>query len=159
MHTYSCAVRFSTAVRFCGCVCVSVCGDSITSTSQLTGSHRHKASLPPYLRASLALTNIAFLLADAWFAYYVVVVLFAFLGVLLSPFFFCFHLLDLIPRVETLRVVVRSVTYNGRQLLMTVVLLAIVLFLFSIVAFNLFRETFVSVRARRGRVHRLCFVS
>jgi len=49
-------------------------------------------------------------------------VIFAIFGNVLSPFFLCFHLLDLVYRSETLKNVLRAVTFNGQQLLMTAML-------------------------------------
>jgi hypothetical protein len=73
--------------------------------------------------------------------YYAAYVTFTYLGNFVSPFFYAFHLLDLVHRVETLKAVVRSVTYNGQQLIMTVVLVVVVVYLYAIVGFVMFRET------------------
>ena len=42
-------------------------------------------------------------------------------GLLQSPVFYSFHLLDLINRLPTLKDVIRSVTMNMKQLLMTAI--------------------------------------
>jgi len=97
---------------------------------------------PLYLVIVTYAMNLFFLVTNGDFCYYLTYVLFAFLGDFSSPFFFAFHLLDLIHRFETLKVVVRSVTYNGSQLVMTVVLVVVVVYLYAIVAFNIFRESF-----------------
>ncbi len=98
-----------------------------------------------------------------------VYVTFTWLGNFVSPFFFAFHLLDLIHRFETLKAVIRSVTRNGRQvcrvassacldnthacvcrlqLFMTFVLMTVIIYVYAIVCFLFFRQTFtVSVCA------------
>ncbi len=43
-----------------------------------------------------------------------------------NPFFFCVHLLDVAYRNKTLQNVLKSVTVNGWQLLLTMLLMAIV---------------------------------
>ena len=56
-------------------------------------------------------------------------------GLLQSPVFYSFHLLDLINRLPTLKDVIRSVTMNMKQLLMTAMLSMIVIYLFAVFAF------------------------
>ncbi|XP_060131529.1 ryanodine receptor 1 isoform X2 [Zootoca vivipara] len=57
-----------------------------------------------------------------------------------NNFFFASHLLDIAMGVKTLRTILSSVTHNGKQLLMTVGLLAVVVYLYTVVAFNFFRK-------------------
>nr|XP_055030657.1 ryanodine receptor 1b isoform X5 [Misgurnus anguillicaudatus] len=57
-----------------------------------------------------------------------------------NNFFFACHLLDIAMGVKTLRTILSSVTHNGKQLLMTVGLLAVVVYLYTVVAFNFFRK-------------------
>ena len=57
-------------------------------------------------------------------------------GCLISPFFLCSHLLDLVYRSETLKNVLRAVTFNGQQLLMTVTPIAIVPYTSLLVVFQ-----------------------
>jgi len=53
------------------------------------------------------------------------------------------QLLDIIYREETLLNVIRSVTKNGRSILLTAVLGVILVYLFSIVGFVFFRDDFM----------------
>lgn len=69
-------------------------------------------------------------------------VIFAIFGNVLSPFFLCFHLLDLVYRSETLKNVLRAVTFNGQQLLMTAMLCLIVIYIYSIIGFTLIRQNY-----------------
>lgn len=51
--------------------------------------------------------------------------------------------MDIIYREETLLNVIRSVTKNGRSILLTAVLGVILIYLFSIVGFIFFRDDFM----------------
>ncbi|XP_028295256.1 LOW QUALITY PROTEIN: ryanodine receptor 3 [Gouania willdenowi] len=57
-----------------------------------------------------------------------------------NNFFFAAHLLDIAMGFKTLRTILSSVTHNGKQLVLTVGLLAVVVYLYSVVAFNFFRK-------------------
>ncbi|KAM6965090.1 ryanodine receptor 3 [Aplochiton taeniatus] len=57
-----------------------------------------------------------------------------------NNFFFAAHLLDIAMGVKTLRTILSSVTHNGKQLMLTVGLLAVVVYLYTVVAFNFFRK-------------------
>uniref|UniRef100_A0A665VDB3 Ryanodine receptor 2b (cardiac) n=1 Tax=Echeneis naucrates TaxID=173247 RepID=A0A665VDB3_ECHNA len=57
-----------------------------------------------------------------------------------NNFFFAAHLLDVAMGFKTLRTILSSVTHNGKQLVLTVGLLAVVVYLYTVVAFNFFRK-------------------
>uniref|UniRef100_A0A8B9TRC2 Ryanodine receptor 3 n=1 Tax=Anas platyrhynchos TaxID=8839 RepID=A0A8B9TRC2_ANAPL len=57
-----------------------------------------------------------------------------------NNFFFAAHLLDIAMGFKTLRTILSSVTHNGKQLVLTVGLLAVVVYLYTVVAFNFFRK-------------------
>uniref|UniRef100_A0A3Q3G7S4 Ryanodine receptor 2b (cardiac) n=1 Tax=Labrus bergylta TaxID=56723 RepID=A0A3Q3G7S4_9LABR len=57
-----------------------------------------------------------------------------------NNFFFAAHLLDIAMGFKTLRTILSSVTHNGKQLALTVGLLAVVVYLYTVVAFNFFRK-------------------
>ncbi|KAM5146539.1 LOW QUALITY PROTEIN: ryanodine receptor 1 [Mantella aurantiaca] len=57
-----------------------------------------------------------------------------------NNFFYAAHLIDIAMGVKTLRTILSSVTHNGKQLMMTVGLLAVVVYLYTVVAFNFFRK-------------------
>ncbi|KAM9591511.1 LOW QUALITY PROTEIN: ryanodine receptor 1-like [Morphnus guianensis] len=61
-----------------------------------------------------------------------------------NNFFFASHLLDITMGVKTLRTILSSVTHNGKQLAMTVGLLAVVMSLYTVVAFNFFCKFYKS---------------
>jgi len=57
--------------------------------------------------------------------------------------FYLLQLFDLIYREETLFNVIKSVTRNGRSILLTAVLAIILVYLFSIVGFLFLRNDFI----------------
>lgn len=54
-----------------------------------------------------------------------------------------FQLLDIVYREETLLNVMRSVTRNGRSILLTAVLALVLVYMFSIVGYMFFRDHFL----------------
>ncbi|XP_064633177.1 inositol 1,4,5-trisphosphate receptor-like isoform X3 [Lineus longissimus] len=65
------------------------------------------------------------------------------LGLAVHEFFFSLLLLDVVYREETLLNVIRSVTKNGRSILLTALLAVILIYLFSIIAFIFFQDDFL----------------
>ncbi|XP_028821570.1 ryanodine receptor 2-like isoform X1 [Denticeps clupeoides] len=57
-----------------------------------------------------------------------------------NNFFFAAHLLDIAMGFKTIRTILSSVTHNGKQLMLTVGLLAVVVYLYTVVAFNFFQK-------------------
>ena len=64
------------------------------------------------------------------------------LETLVLGLFFAFHLLECVYRFETLKNVLRAITFNARQLGVTMLLLCTIIYLFTIVYFVFFRHTF-----------------
>ena len=58
-------------------------------------------------------------------------------------FFFAGHLLDIAVAIDALRTILQSVTHNGKQLLLTVMLLTIIVYIYTVIAFNFFRKFYV----------------
>jgi ryanodine receptor 2 len=58
-------------------------------------------------------------------------------------FFFAAHLLDVAVCFKTLGTILASVTHNGKQLVLTVLLLSIVVYVYTVIAFNFFRKFYV----------------
>lgn len=56
---------------------------------------------------------------------------------------FLFQLFDLVYREETLLNVIKSVTRNGRSIVLTAVLALILVYLFSIVGYIFFKDDFI----------------
>ena len=57
-----------------------------------------------------------------------------------NHFFFSMNLLDFALNFKSLKTILNSVTHNGKQLILTVALLTVVVYLHSVIAFNFFRE-------------------
>ncbi|CAF2800627.1 unnamed protein product [Rotaria sp. Silwood2] len=57
-----------------------------------------------------------------------------------SFFVFAIHLLDVAISVKALSTILKSITHNGRQLLLTIMLMAVVVYLYTVIAFNFFRK-------------------
>ncbi|BES99791.1 ryanodine receptor [Nesidiocoris tenuis] len=87
-------------------------------------------------KAGVTITDNSFLYSLFYF-------IFSILGNF-NNFFFAAHLLDVATTIDTLRTILQSVTHNGKQLVLTVMLLTIVVWLYTVVAFNFFRKFYVS---------------
>nr|XP_012788828.1 unnamed protein product [Sorex araneus] len=79
---------------------------------------------------------------DVAFLYHVAYVLVCMLGLFVHEFFYSFLLFDLVYREETLLNVIKSVTRNGRSIILTAVLALILVYLFSIVGFLFLKDDF-----------------
>ncbi|XP_068133693.1 inositol 1,4,5-trisphosphate-gated calcium channel ITPR2 isoform X1 [Hyperolius riggenbachi] len=80
---------------------------------------------------------------DMAFLYHVVYVIVCMLGLFVHEFFYSFLLFDLVYREETLLNVIKSVTRNGRSIILTAVLALILVYLFSIVGFLFLKDDFI----------------
>ncbi|GBP96704.1 Inositol 1,4,5-trisphosphate receptor [Eumeta japonica] len=93
--------------------------------------------------------STAKVITDPELLYHSIYLGFCFLGICCHPFFFSvlktpnFQLLDIVYREETLLNVMRSVTRNGRSILLTAILALILVYMFSIVGFMFFRDDFL----------------
>ena len=85
-----------------------------------------------------------YFISDTVVLIHLIYLLFGFGGNLISPFFICFHLVDLVYTSETLKNVLRAVTFNGQQLMMTAMLGLLILWIYSIIAFTTMRENYVN---------------
>ncbi|KPP77389.1 inositol 1,4,5-trisphosphate receptor type 2-like [Scleropages formosus] len=79
---------------------------------------------------------------DMAFLYHVVYIIVCMLGLFAHEFFYSLLLFDLVNREETLLNVIKSVTRNGRSIILTAVLALILVYLFSIVGFLFLRDDF-----------------
>ncbi|XP_047540600.1 inositol 1,4,5-trisphosphate receptor isoform X2 [Vanessa atalanta] len=82
-------------------------------------------------------------ITDPELLYHGVYLGFCFMGICWHPFFFSVLLLDIVYREETLLNVMRSVTRNGRSILLTAVLALVLVYMFSIVGYMFFRDHFL----------------
>ncbi|XP_034082094.1 LOW QUALITY PROTEIN: inositol 1,4,5-trisphosphate receptor type 3-like, partial [Gymnodraco acuticeps] len=80
---------------------------------------------------------------DVEFIYHLAYVLTSTLGLFVHELFYSILLFDLIYREETLFNVIKSVTRNGRSILLTALLALILVYLFSIVGFLCLKDDFI----------------
>ncbi|XP_072171379.1 ryanodine receptor 2-like [Diadema setosum] len=76
---------------------------------------------------------------DNSFLYIAWYLLFSLLGHV-NRFFFAAHLLDIAMGFKTLRTVLQSVTHNGKQLVLTLMMTSVIIYLYTVLAFNFFRK-------------------
>ncbi|XP_046400098.1 ryanodine receptor isoform X3 [Ischnura elegans] len=86
-------------------------------------------------KAGVTITDNAFLYSLWYF-------IFSILGNF-NNFFFAAHLLDVAVGFKTLRTILQSVTHNGKQLVLTVMLLTIIVYIYTVIAFNFFRKFYI----------------
>ncbi|XP_046882483.1 inositol 1,4,5-trisphosphate receptor type 1-like isoform X9 [Hypomesus transpacificus] len=80
---------------------------------------------------------------DVEFLYHLLYLIICSLGVFVHVFFYSLLLFDLVYREETLLNVIKSVTRNGRSIVLTAVLALILVYLFSIVGYIFFKDDFI----------------
>eukprot|EP01130_Rhizamoeba_saxonica_P009865 TRINITY_DN4025_c0_g7_i1.p1 TRINITY_DN4025_c0_g7~~TRINITY_DN4025_c0_g7_i1.p1 ORF type:complete len:602 (-),score=109.77 TRINITY_DN4025_c0_g7_i1:20-1825(-) len=61
-----------------------------------------------------------------------------------SPYYFTFHLFEIIYRFDLLKKVIKSVTQNGKSILLTAILAFVVIYVYSIFGFLFFRNKFLT---------------
>lgn len=87
--------------------------------------------------------SLGHMLSDMELLYHVCLLAVCALGLVGHPLFYSVLLLDVLYQEETLLNVIKSVTRNGRSIILTAVLALILVYLFSIVAFLFFRDDFL----------------
>ena len=88
------------------------------------------------------LWKIGITLTDNPFLYQLGYLIFSLLGNW-NYFFFAAHLIDVAVGVAALRVILQAITHNGKELVLTVMLLTIIVYVYTVVAFNFFRQFYV----------------
>ncbi|XP_028968698.1 ryanodine receptor [Galendromus occidentalis] len=86
-------------------------------------------------QAGVTITDQAFLY-NTWY------LTFSLLGNI-NYFFFAGHLIDVAVCIPSLKTILQSVTHNGKQLILTVMLLTIVVYMYTVIAFTFFRKFYV----------------
>ncbi|XP_053377799.1 inositol 1,4,5-trisphosphate receptor type 1-like isoform X4 [Mercenaria mercenaria] len=82
-------------------------------------------------------------ITDFGFVYHVTHLILCVLGLCVHEFFYSLLLLDVIYREETLINVIKSVTRNGRSIVLTTVLAVILVYMFSILGYIFFQNDFL----------------
>ncbi|XP_069958037.1 ryanodine receptor isoform X5 [Cherax quadricarinatus] len=82
-------------------------------------------------------------ITDNQFLYNLWYLTFSMLGNI-NYFFFAAHLLDVAVSIPSLKTILQSVTHNGKQLILTCMLLTIIVYCYTVIAFNFFRKFYIS---------------
>ncbi|KHJ76307.1 hypothetical protein OESDEN_24073, partial [Oesophagostomum dentatum] len=82
-------------------------------------------------------------MTNAQFLYRVFYLLCSACGVFISPFFYAFHLIDVVLSFPMLKAILQSVTHNLQQLILTIMMMLVVVYLYAVLAFNFFRKFYV----------------
>merc|ERR1719427_205100 len=93
--------------------------------------------------------QIGVTVTDSTFLYLIFYFVFSVFGNL-NYFFFAFHPIDVAIGVPALRIILQAITYNGKELVLTVGLLSIVCYIYTVLAFNFFREFYVTEAEEEG---------
>ncbi|KAF7623367.1 hypothetical protein Mgra_00010293, partial [Meloidogyne graminicola] len=83
------------------------------------------------------------ILTNRQFLYRVCYLICSLLGVFISPFFYAFLLIDVVLSFPMLKAILQSVTHNLQQLILTIMMTLVVVYLYTVVAFNFFRKFYV----------------
>ncbi len=78
--------------------------NSITALQTSSKDADEGLTIPPHVRVALYLMDAWMSVKDSTIRFYLIYIVFTWLGNFVSPFFFCFHLLDIINRSPTLQV-------------------------------------------------------
>lgn len=95
------------------------------------------------------------ILTDFEFTYHVGYLSICILGLCIHPLFYSILLLSVVYQEETLKNVIRSVTRNGRSIILTALLAVILIYLFSIIGFLFFRDDFIIEVSKKSENHLL----
>ena len=87
------------------------------------------------------LYNFYFFIQDKVFQYYVLYFGISVLGFSTHEIYYSLHLLDVVVRFPTLTNVIRSVTLNAQQLLMTGLLAFIIIYIYATISFFYLQDT------------------
>jgi len=110
------------------------------SGSVLLKNNRKKAISEGYFSVE-TMKKLFFLFSDGWVLYHIVYLMVSFAGNF-YPQFFVFHLLDICLRSVTVRNVLKSVTLNGHSILLTALLVMIVIYVYAVIGFFVFRDAY-----------------
>ena len=98
-----------------------------------------------YTKFEYYMFNILFFIQDGTFIYYCLYFSISMLGFFYLDIFYALHLLDFITRSPTLQNVIKSVTLNGGQFLMTALLMFTIIFIYTTIGFFYLQDTYVDL--------------
>jgi hypothetical protein len=83
-----------------------------------------------------------YILREIEVVYYLAYGALAVIGTVIHPFFFCFHLTEILIRYPTLKNVVKSVWEPKQQLGLTLILFIILVYVYGLIAYTFFYEDY-----------------
>ncbi|KRY59582.1 Ryanodine receptor 44F [Trichinella britovi] len=86
--------------------------------------------------------KLGVIFTDGSFQYLLMYLFFSAVGIW-NPFFYAGHLIDVVISFPMLQTILKSVTHNGKQLILTVMMVLVVVYLYTVLAFNFFRKFYV----------------
>ncbi|GMR59737.1 hypothetical protein PMAYCL1PPCAC_29932, partial [Pristionchus mayeri] len=90
------------------------------------------------------------ILTNGQFIYRVGYLIGSALGVFVSPFFYAVHLVDVVLSFPMLKAILQSVTHNLKQLILTIMMILVVMYLYTVLGFNFFRKFYVQESDEEG---------
>ncbi|XP_071832667.1 ryanodine receptor 2-like isoform X4 [Apostichopus japonicus] len=114
-----------------------------TGCSQDTSNQGFVAAILSMVDLQYYVWKWGVIFTDQAFLYSACYLLFSVLGHV-NTFFFAAHLLDVAMGFKTLRTVLESVTHNGKQLVLTLLMTCVIIYLYTVLAFNFFRKFYVT---------------
>eukprot|EP00357_Protocruzia_adherens_P012877 CAMPEP_0115003954 /NCGR_PEP_ID=MMETSP0216-20121206/18921_1 /TAXON_ID=223996 /ORGANISM="Protocruzia adherens, Strain Boccale" /LENGTH=463 /DNA_ID=CAMNT_0002369863 /DNA_START=1584 /DNA_END=2971 /DNA_ORIENTATION=- len=99
---------------------------------------------------------VYYIISDSMIFYHLLYLFFSVLGLFVDAFFYAFHLFDVLVRYELLRNAVLAVWKPKVQIILTIVLLIILVYTFSLVAFFFFHDDFNIVNPTTQKEEELC---
>ena len=108
-----------------------------------------KGNVPKSFRGRVV--SLYYLFTDGIILYRTLYFLFAFASIVLhnGPLLTVFHLFDVVIKSSLLKYVLKSVTENWLQLVLTAILAVVVVYIYSIIGFIFFRDSFVRDEGER----------
>ena len=93
--------------------------------------------------------SFTFILKNGTFRYFTTLIFLAVAGFTFSPAFYSFHLLDIIHRFPILQDVIKSVTLNSKDLLVTALFGFVLIYIFAALGFEFFHDMYYDEEVER----------
>ncbi|KAL1529829.1 hypothetical protein AB1Y20_000761 [Prymnesium parvum] len=97
----------------------------------------------PYWIIQVLYRTPLYLLTNRQLSFYTFLFIASILGLTVDPLWFSVHLLDIVNKSRELQDVFKAVTTNGSSIMLTAILGSIIVYIYTIVAFRLFRSDMV----------------
>ena len=98
--------------------------------------------------------SLSHLIQSGGFIFTIQYLCFSLQGMFQSPVFYSFHLLDVIERFPTLKNVIRSVTENLAQLMLTAMLGVIIIYIYGVIAYLFIADLYFDEGIHQGLINK-----